>query len=69
MGTALWEAGDPLGRSGRALDDRLYSVDHFALKLMRLPDLMTTSEGRRLARRRTRVLALFLGQLERELLD
>jgi len=69
MGTALWEAGDPLGRSGRALDDRLYSVDHFPLKLMRLPDLMTTSEGRRLARRRTRVLALFLGQLERELLD
>lgn len=69
MGTALWEAGDPLGRSGRALDDRLYSVDHFPLKLMRLPDLMTTAEGRRLARRRTRVLALFLGQLERELLD
>lgn len=69
MGTALWEAGDPLGRSGRTLDDRLYSVDHFPLKLMRLPDLMTTAEGRRLARRRTRVLALFLGQLERELLD
>jgi len=69
MGTALWEAGDPLGRSGRALDDRLYSVDHFPLKLMRLPDLMTTAEGRRLARRRTRVLALFLAQLERELLD
>ncbi|WP_306599120.1 HD domain-containing protein [Geothrix sp. 21YS21S-2] len=69
MGTALWEAGDPLGRSGRALDDRLYSVDHFPLKLLRLPDLMTTAEGRRLARRRTRVLALFLSQLERELLD
>ncbi len=69
MGTALWEAGDPLGRSGRALDDRAYSVDHFPLKLMRLPDLMTTAEGRRLARRRARVLALYLAQLERELLD
>ncbi len=69
MGTALWEAGDPLGRSGRALDDRAYSVDHFPLKLMRLPDLMTTDEGRRLARRRARVLALYLAQLERELLD
>jgi len=69
MGTALWEAEDPLGRSGRVLDDRAFSVDHFPLKLLRLPELMTTAEGRRLARRRTRVLALFLGELERELLD
>ncbi len=58
-----------LGRSGRALDDRAYSVDHFPLKLMRLPDLMTTAEGRRLARRRAQGLALYLAQLERELLD
>jgi uncharacterized protein len=67
MGTDLWEAEDPLGRSGRALDDRQYSVDHFKVKLLRLPDLMHTTEGRRLARRRARVLTLFLAELEREL--
>jgi len=67
LGTALWEPGDPLGRSGRPLDDRHYSIDHFPLKLLRLPDLMRTTEGKRMARRRARVLVLFLGQLEREL--
>jgi HD superfamily phosphodiesterase len=67
MGTELWEGEDPLGRSGRALDDRQYSVDHFKVKLLRLPDLMRTTEGRCLARRRTRVLERFLAELDREL--
>ena len=45
------------------------SIDHFPLKLLRLEGLMSTAEGRRLARRRTRVLTLFLAQLERELAE
>jgi len=69
LGSSLWDADDPLGRSGRALDDATCSTDHFPLKLLRLPGLMRTAEGRRLARRRARILELFLGQLERELLD
>jgi uncharacterized protein len=69
MGTALWEPEDPLGRSGRPLDDRAFSIDHFPLKLLRLPELMRTEEGRRLARRRTRVLVLYLAELERELAE
>jgi len=67
MNSALWEAEDPLGRSGRALDDSRFSIDHFPLKLLRLPGLMRTAEGRRMALRRTRVLELYLAQLEREL--
>jgi uncharacterized protein len=67
MGGGLWEAGDPFGRTGRDLDDRRWSIDHFPLKLLRLEGLMRTTEGRRLARRRTRVLTAFLRQLEREL--
>ena len=67
MGSALWAAEDPFGRGGRALDDRSFSVDHFPVKLLRLPDLMRTEEGRRLARRRAQVLRLYLAQLEREL--
>lgn len=69
MGGSLWDSEDPFGRSGRTLDDRAYSVDHFALKLLRLADGMRTEEGRRLARARTRVLERFLADLERELAE
>jgi uncharacterized protein len=67
LGGSLWEAGDPFGRTGRERDDSRFATDHFPLKLLRLEGLMRTDEGRRLARRRTRVLELFLAQLEREL--
>jgi uncharacterized protein len=67
LGGGLWEAGDPFGRSGRNLDDRRWATDHFPLKLLKLEGMMRTEEGRRLARRRTRVLTAFLRQLEREL--
>jgi uncharacterized protein len=67
MGTSLWAAEDPFGRSDRALDDRNFSLDHFAVKLLRLPERMHTAEGRRLGRRRARVLVLFMRQLEQEL--
>ena len=69
MKSSLWHAGDPMGRSGRDLDDRSFSIDHFPLKLLRLQHGMQTAEGRRLARRRTRVLELFLKELERELAE
>ncbi|HLO66597.1 MAG TPA: HD domain-containing protein [Holophaga sp.] len=69
MGGALWEASDPFGRSGRALNDSAYSVDHFPLKLLRLADGMRTGEGRRQAKARTRVLERFLKDLERELAE
>jgi uncharacterized protein len=67
LGGGLWEAADPFGRSARDLDDRRWATDHFRLKLLKLEGLMRTDEGRRLARRRTRVLTAFLRQLEREL--
>lgn len=67
LGTELWDAADPMGRSGRRLDDSRCSVDHFFLKLLRLPGQMGTAEGRRLAGRRARILTLFLRQLVAEL--
>ena len=67
LGIALWHPDDPLGSSGRHLDDLAYSVDHFERKLLRLPDMMRTVTGRREAGRRARVLRLYLRQLAMEL--
>ena len=67
MGSALWHPADPLGRTDRARDDARFSTDHFDLKLLRLPAMMRTDEGRRLAEARADVLKQFLRHLEDEL--
>jgi uncharacterized protein len=67
LGSALWAPEDPLGLTGRTLDDRRYAVDHFPAKLLRLQDGMRTAEGWRLAEARTRLLRAFLEQLALEL--
>lgn len=69
MGTALWHPEDPLGHTDRTGNDAQYSVDHFRMKLFKLPALMRTQEGRRMAQRRVRVLTLFLRELEAELAE
>jgi uncharacterized protein len=66
MGSALFDADDPLGRT-RALDDRRWALDHFQTKLYGLPDTMTTAPGRRLARERAAVLERFVQDLLDEL--
>ena len=67
MGTALYHPTDPFGESGRALDDKAYSVDHFYVKLLKLAGSMQTASGRAEAARRTAYLAGFLEQLRGEL--
>jgi uncharacterized protein len=58
MGSTLAHGGDPLGMD-RALDDRSYALDHIPVKLARLPDMMQTEGGRRLALQRLAVLEDF----------
>lgn len=67
MGTALYHPTDPFGESGRVLNDSLYSVDHFYLKLLKLADQMQTPAGRAEAQQRTTYLHRFLSQLRHEL--
>ncbi|MDR3671184.1 MAG: HD domain-containing protein [Holophaga sp.] len=67
MGTSLWHPDDPMGKGDRVKDDARFSTDHFQMKLLRLPGMMRTREGRRMAERRARVLKLFLKELEAEL--
>lgn len=51
MGGKLYHPTDPLGEN-RELDDRIYSLDHFPLKLFRLADGFKTATGRQMAQLR-----------------
>jgi uncharacterized protein len=66
MGTGLWHPGDPWARA-RPLDDKRWSLDHFAAKLLKLKDGMNTAAGRRLAESRDQLLRDFLAALGAEL--
>lgn len=66
LGSSLFDGEDPFAVN-RPLDDKRYSVDHFEVKLLRLPETMQTSMGRQLADRRADVLRRFLADLAEEL--
>lgn len=62
----LWDGHDPFA-ANRPLDDSTYAVDHFAAKLLTLPDTMQTDTGRRIAQARADVMRQFLDQLAGEM--
>ena len=65
MGSALAHGSDPLALD-RPLDDKSYSLDHIAAKLARLPGMMQTDAGRRLAEQRLAILTDFRGAFAAE---
>ncbi len=66
LNSRLFDPVDPLAEH-RALDDSRYVVDHFKTKLLKLPGLMNTAEGRRISEKRANVLTIFMAQLLDEL--
>ncbi len=58
LGRPLAHGDDPLALE-RPLDDRTYTLDHFAVKLAALPAMMQTAAGRRVAERRVALLMEF----------
>lgn len=68
LGRQLAHEGDPLGKAGRAHDDRLYGVDHFYCKLFELKSRMHTRRGRQIAEERERFMRTFLDQFELEMI-
>lgn len=50
----------------RKPDDRIWTVDHFFQKLLKLESLMNTKSGKLEAKKRTLVLKKFLNQLKQE---
>ncbi len=65
MGTQLMHPEEPFPVR-RTADDTHYSVDHLFVKLLKLPTLMQTSIGKKMARQRAEFLIVFLEALQQE---
>ena len=62
----LFDPQDPMAEN-RALNDRIYSLDHFQQKLLKLVDTMQTKGGRAMAQHNTDYLQDFIEKLLNEL--
>lgn len=62
----LFHGTDPFAEN-RPLDDGVYAIDHFAVKLLKLPETMQTEGGRKLSEVRAQVLRDYLARLADEL--
>lgn len=66
FGAGLWHPEDPWG-TGREMDDKAWSLDHFERKLLKLATGMKTAAGRRLAEARQGAMVAYLEALRAEL--
>ncbi|MDH3253357.1 MAG: HD domain-containing protein [Acidobacteriota bacterium] len=66
LGLPLYDEDDPFCRA-READDRHTVLDHFFVKLLRLPESMRTESGRVEAKRRVRIIEAFLAELAHEI--
>ncbi|MFD1510958.1 HD domain-containing protein [Lacimonas salitolerans] len=66
LGRSIHAPDDPFA-TARALDDSTFAIDHFAAKLLRLPDGMLTVTGRAIAQTRAATMRRFLGELAGEI--
>lgn len=62
MQSAFYEPMDPLAES-RALDDKRFMVDHYFVKLFKLPEMMNTDAGKKEAQLRVNYMQDFLRKL------
>jgi uncharacterized protein len=65
LGRPLLEPNDPLSER-RDPDDTKYAVDHFFVKLFKLPDTMKTQAARKIANDRVEFMRHFLQTLKQE---
>jgi len=63
----FYNLDDPFCKT-RIPDDKIWTLDHFFQKLLKLESLMNTKSGKVEAKRRTRVLKEFLNYLKQEVL-
>lgn len=65
MKSKFYEPFDPLAEQ-RELDDKTYMVDHYYVKLYKLPELMNTPEAKHLANQRVNYMKAFINELMSE---
>jgi len=66
LGQRLFDNDDPMAER-REPDDKKYSLDHFQVKLLKLPALMNTVAGRELAEANAAYLREFLKKIKKEI--
>ena len=64
--TRSYHPDDPFAEQ-RQPDDRLFMLDHFFTKLLKLADSMSTETGRKMAQQRTAFMRTYLEEFRREL--
>jgi uncharacterized protein len=62
----FYNIDDPFCKT-RKPDDKIWTVDHFYRKLLKLESLMNTKSGKMEAKKRTKILEDFLKQLKLEI--
>lgn len=62
----FYNTDDPFCKK-RIPDDNTWTIDHFFQKLLHLESLMNTKSGKIEAKRRTKILKIFLEQLKQEI--
>jgi len=65
MKSSYYEPFDPLAEE-RELDDKKYMLDHYFVKIFKLPELMNTENGKKEANERMGFMKLFVDQLMKE---
>ncbi|NHB92328.1 phosphohydrolase [Photorhabdus cinerea] len=66
LGQSLFHYDDPFALN-RPLDDKSYAIDHFQIKLFKLPEKMNTTEGKKIAQLNAQYLVDFLSKLSSEI--
>lgn len=66
LGRALYDPSDPFAEN-RPLDDLHFSVDHWKVKLLGLPDDMLTETGKQIAAERVALMMRFIEELAEEI--
>src|SRR5579872_1943804 len=66
LNSALFDGADPFAER-RPPDDTQFALDHFDMKLLRLPALMNTAAGRKMAEERAGYLREFLARIGQEI--
>ena len=66
MGSSFYEPMDPMAKF-REPDDKSYMLDHYSIKLYKLPTLMNTQRGRELALKRVEFMKEFVSEFIKEI--
>lgn len=68
MNSAMFHPDDPMGETNREKDDTKYALDHFDLKLLKIPAMMQTETGRKIAEERAEFLVMYRKRMVQEIL-